>query len=123
MSIGSIAEIGVGVLFVVGATFNTVYTLRHHRQFYGEFADKAWLGPARSLINRVIVPNGAAFTVAVIVFQIAVAVAIFSRGSAVGPALIIGGCFAALVAAFSSPGGAVGNLALALVQFALAASG
>lgn len=44
--------------------------LRYHRQFYDELAEKAWLGPARSLTNRVIVAHGAAFTVVLIVFQL-----------------------------------------------------
>jgi len=39
----------------------------------------------------------------------------------VTPALVAGGIFAAVAALFSSPGGAVGNLALAAVQLVLAA--
>lgn len=53
----------------------------------------------------------------VIAFQIAVAVSILSRGSLVRPALLIGGLFALLVALFSSPGGTVGNVVLAAIQF------
>ncbi len=111
----------VGVLFVIGAIFNTSYTLRHSRAFYGEFADGAWLSPARSLTNELIVPNGVIFTVVLIGFQLSIGIAILTRGGAVEPALVIGGSFACLVALFSSPGGTVGNLALAAIQFALAA--
>ena len=35
------AEVAVGVLYVVGALFNAVYTLRHSQEFFGEFADCA----------------------------------------------------------------------------------
>lgn len=116
----AVAEIAVGALFAVGAAFNVVYTLRNSEEFYGEFADRAWLAPAGRMINRLVIPNGVAFTVLLIVFQMAVAAAVLSRGALVGPALVVGGCFAAVVALFSSPGGAVGNVALATLQFALA---
>lgn len=112
----------MGVIFAVGAVFNTVYTLRHSGEFFAEFAEKAWLTPARSITSRLIVPNSVAFTVLLIVFQVTVAASIVSRGDAVGPALVVGGGFAATVALFSSPGGALGNVAAAAVQFTLAAT-
>lgn len=117
-----VAELAVGVVYVVGAGFNTIYTLRHSRQFYGEFATGAWLSSAGSFIRHWIIPNGAVFTVGLIAFQIAIAAAILTRGATVGPALLLGGLFALVVAMFSSPGGTIGNLALAAIQFVLAAT-
>ncbi|MFQ5932465.1 MAG: hypothetical protein ACE5MM_08665 [Nitrospiraceae bacterium] len=116
----SVAEIAFGVLHGVGAVFNTVYTLRNYAEFYGSFANGAWFGPAESLIRNVVIPNGTLFTVLLIVFQAAIAIAILTRGDLVQPALFAGGVFALAVAFFSSPGGAAANLALAAIQFALA---
>ena len=48
-AVHTIAEIGIGLLFGVGAVFNTIYTLRHGDEFYGSFATAACLpGPVRS---------------------------------------------------------------------------
>lgn len=118
----SLLEILVGALYLVGAGFNTVYTLRHSEEFYTGFVEGAWLRPARRLTESVIVPNGVPFTVLLIAFQVAVGLSILTRGGAVTAALVVGGLFAAVVALFSSPGGAVGNLALAATQLALAAA-
>lgn len=116
----SIAEIGVGLLYAAGAVFNAVYTLRNTERFYGTWADGAWSNPARSFIRSVVIPNGRLFTIVLIAFQVAIAIAILTRGAAVQPALFAGGSFAVAVAFFSSPGGAVGNLVLAAIQYALA---
>ncbi len=116
----SAAEIALGVVFAAGAIFNGVYTLRHSRQFFGDFADGAWFGPAASFIRRVVIPNGTVFTVLLILFQAAIAIAIFSRGGLVTQALLAGGAFSLVVALFSSPGGTAGNLALAALYFGLA---
>ena len=116
----SVAEIAVGAVYAVGAVFNSVYTLRHSTEFYGTFADGAWLGPAEWFIRRLVIPNGTLFTVLLIVFQAALAITIITRGDLVGPALLVGGSFALVVAFFSNPGGTAGNLALAVIQFTLA---
>lgn len=47
----SVLEILIAVLYLVGAVFNTVYTLRHGEEFYTDFVEKAWLRPARSLVE------------------------------------------------------------------------
>ncbi|MGI9649278.1 MAG: hypothetical protein ACR2OI_12235 [Acidimicrobiia bacterium] len=117
----SVLEIAVGALYAVGAVFNSVYTLRHTAELYGDFADGAWLSPAEWFIRRVVIPNGTLFTVLLIVFQATVAIAILTRGDLVKPALLVGGVFACVVALFSSPGGTAGNLVLAVIQFALVA--
>ena len=80
------------------------------------------IGPARSLIRDVVIPNARVFTVALIVFQLAIGVLILTRGDLVTPALVAGGTFAGLAALASSPGGTAGNMILAALQFALAAA-
>lgn len=113
-------EIGLGVIYLIGAVFNAVWTLGHTGEFYGGFADGAWLGPARSLIRDVVLPNARVFTLLLVVFQTTVAVLVLTRGDLVAPALVAGGAFAVVAALASSPGGTAGNLVLAAVQFALA---
>ena len=75
----TVAEVAIGVLYAVGAVFNTVWTLRHNAEFYGDFADGAWLSPARWVIRNLVIPNGTLFTVLLIVFQATVAIAILTR--------------------------------------------
>jgi len=120
VSLRSAAEVVIGMLYAIGAGFNTVYTLRHGAEFYGDFAENAWLRPARSLTRHLIVPNATVFTVGLILFQPALAFAILTRTDMTGAALIAGGSFALVVAFFSSPGGTVGNLILAGIQLGLA---
>ncbi len=121
-AVRTIAEIGIGLLFGVGGVFNAVYTLRHGDEFYGSFAIGAWFPPARSLVERVVIPNAGVFTVILILFQVAVAIMILSRGSLVTAGLVAGAVFSGLAALASSPGGTVGNLALAAILITLAAS-
>jgi hypothetical protein len=116
----SVVEIAVGVVYAAGAVFNTVYTLRHHAEFYGDFADGAWLRPAQWFIRNVVIPNGRLFTVLLIVFQAAVAIAILTRGDLVTAALLAGGAFSLVVAFFSNPAGIAANLVLAVIQLSLA---
>lgn len=118
----SAVEIAIGTLYAVGAVFNGVYTLRHGSELYGDFADGAWLSPAEWLIRRMVIPNAALFTVLLILFQVTVSILILTRGDLVKPALLAGGAFSCVIALFSSPGGTAGNLTLAMIQFAAAAS-
>ena len=118
----TVAEIGLGVLFGIGAVFNAVYTLRHADEFYGSFVDGAWFGPGRWIVERVVRPNAVAFTVVLIVFQVAVATLILSRGDLVTAALLAGAVFSVLAALASSPGGTVGNLVLAAILLGLGAA-
>lgn len=67
-------------------------------------------------------PHGVQVTVVLVVFQLLVGISILTRGGAATAALIVGGVFAAVIALFSSPGGAIGNVALAAAQFVLAAA-
>ena len=108
------------MIFSIGAVFNTVYTLSHTDEFYGSFADGAWFGPARWFVNHVVLPNATWFTLLVILFQVAVAVLIFTRGDLATIALFAGATFALLAALASNPGGTIGNMALAAIQLFLA---
>lgn len=118
----SVVEIGFGLAFLAGAIFNAAYTLRHGDEFFGGFARSGWLGPARRIVRDVVIPNAAVFTVALVVFEAAVACLILTRGPLVGLALLAGGGFALLGALFSSARGAVVNLTLAALLFVLAAT-
>ena len=51
------AEIGIGAIYLIGAVFNSIWTLGHTEEFYGGFTEGAWLGPAQSLIRDLIVRN------------------------------------------------------------------
>lgn len=104
----------------MGAAFNTVYTLSHGDEFYGSFADGAWLAPARWTIEKVVIPNATLFTVLLILFQLAVAIMILTRGDLVGLGLLMGAGFAVVAGLASSPGGTVGNFALAAIQMIVA---
>jgi hypothetical protein len=59
-------------------------------------------------------------TLALIVFQVTVAIAVFKRTDLVVGALLAAAIFSGLAAPVSSPGGTVGNLVLAAVQTVLA---
>ena len=108
------------MLFAAGAIFNAVYTRTHTAEFYGSFVDGAWLPPAKTFVREVGLPNAVAFTVLLVIFQLAVAIGILGRGDLVRPALFAGAGFALLAALASNPGGTVGNLILAAMQVALA---
>jgi hypothetical protein len=108
----TIAEIALGLLFLVGALFNLAYTLRHGEEFYGSFAENAWFPPSAFLMRRLVIPRAALVTALIIALQIGVAILILSRGEYVKAGLILGCLFSLAAASVSSIGGAIGNLAL-----------
>ena len=83
----SVAEIAVGVGFAAGAVFNSVYTLRHSTEFYGAFADGAWLKPADWSMRRVVIPNSTLYHGAAHRAPERVAIAILTRGELAEQAL------------------------------------
>jgi hypothetical protein len=119
-TVRTIAEIGIGLLFLVGAIFNALYTRTHGDEFYGSFAEGAWFAPSRAFVRRFVIPHSRPFTFLLIAFQLLVAFAILSRGSFVVYGLYAGAAFALGAAVVSSVGGAIANLVLAAVQFLLA---
>lgn len=116
----NIVEIGVGLLFLVGAIFNASYTLRHGEEFYGSFATSAWFGPSRKLVRSIVIPHAKLFTVLLIALQASIALMILSRGSLVQPGLITGAVFSLAAVLVSNVPGAIANLALAALQVFLA---
>lgn len=116
----NLVEIGFGVLYLIGAIFNSLYTLRHGDEFYGGFADKAILSPAKILIRNAVIPHARLFTILLIAFQLIVAFSILSRGPLVKPGLIAGAIFSFGVVFVSNVPGAIGNLVMAIVQLYLA---
>jgi hypothetical protein len=116
----NILEIGFGLLYLIGAIFNSLYTLRHGDEFYGGFADKAILAPAKSLIRKVVIPHARLFTILLIIFQLIVAFCILSRGDLVVPGLVAGAIFNFAVVFVSNTPGAIASLLMALVQLYLA---
>jgi hypothetical protein len=118
----TIGEVGIGLLFLIGAIFNFGYTLRHGEEFYGSFAENAWFPPSTYLVRRLVIPHASLVTALLIVGQITIATLILSRGDFVEIGLLLG-CLFSLTAAFvSSIGGAIGNLALAALMALLAFS-
>jgi hypothetical protein len=120
--IRNILEIGFGILFVIGAIFNSLYTFRNGEEFYGSFAEKALLPLSRKLVKNVVIPRDKVFTILLITFQLIVAVFILSRGALVGPALIAGGIFAFGAAWVSNTGGMIANLLMAVLLIYLSTS-
>ncbi len=118
--IRNLIEIGFGVLYLIGAIFNSLYTLRHGDEFYGSFADKAILTPAKHLVQKVVIPHARLFTILLIVFQLIVAFCILSRGALVRPGLIVGAIFSFAVVFVSNISGAIASLVMSVVQMYLA---
>lgn len=116
----NILEIGFGLLYLIGAIFNFLYTLRHGDEFYGSFADKAMLAPARQFIQRVVIPQTRLFTGLLIAFELLVALSILSRGGLVELGLFAGAVFCFSVVLVSNVPGAMANLLMAVVQLFLA---
>lgn len=111
---------GFGLVYVVGAVFNSLYTWRHGAEFYGGFAAGAMWALSRRFVQAVVIPSARVFTGMLIVFQVVVGVSILSQGAQAAPGLLAGAAFALGAAFFSSPGGAVANLAMAGLQSYLA---
>ena len=116
----NIVEIGVGLLFLVGAIFNVSYTLRHGEEFYGSFAASAWFRPSRKLVRSVVIPRSKLFTILLVALQVSIAVTILSRGNLVQYGLIAGAVFSLAAVLVSNVPGAIANLALAALQVFLA---
>ena len=116
----NIVEIGVGLLFLVGAIFNASYTFRHGEEFYGSFAASAWFRPSRKLVRSVVIPRSKLFTILLIALQVSIAVTILSRGNLVQYGLMAGAIFSLAAVLVSNVPGAIANLALAALQVFLA---
>lgn len=113
-------EIIIGTLYAIGAGHQGFFVLRNSREFFVDMADQAWLGPAQSFIEKVLVPNSTLITALVAIFEAVAALGILTRGAWVGPALIAGGVFSIVGALTGSPAESVGYGLLAALHFWLA---
>ena len=120
MTLASVIEIVIGVLYALGAVGQTALVLRNSKKFYSVMADRAWFPTSELLIRRVLLPNSVMVTILVILLEAGLAVAILTGGASVGPALVIGGLFSILGGITGSPGETIGYWALAGVHFWLA---
>jgi hypothetical protein len=118
--IRNLLEIGFGLIYLIGAIFNSLYTLKHGDEFYGSFARGAWFPPSRRFVQTVVIPRSRVFTFLLIVFQVLVAFAVLSRGTFVVYGLIAGTVFCLGVVFVANPAGAIANLLMAALQFFLA---
>jgi hypothetical protein len=118
----TVAEIVIGVLYAIGAGRQALYVVRHSHKFYSDMADRAWISPAKSFIDKVLLPNSVLITILVAVFQAAVAIAILTGGPWAGPALVAGGVFSIVGALTGSPTETVGFGILAAIHFWLASA-
>jgi hypothetical protein len=116
----NVIGIGFGLLYLIGAIFNFLYTLNHGDEFYGSFADKAILTASRQFVRKVVIPRAKLFTGSLITFQLLVGLSILGRGDLVEPALIAGAVFCFIAALVSNTFGAGANLSIALIQMLLA---
>lgn len=116
----NILEVGLGVVYMMGAGFNLAYTLKHGEQFYEGFAKGTWFPPAAWFIRKFVLPTPRMFTITLILFQLFVAVALLSQGAYVGLGLLAGTVFCMYAVFVSNVPGAIANLALAVLQFYLA---
>ena len=117
--IRNVAEIGFGILFIIGAIFHSSYTLRHGREIYEGFATNAWFNHYRKLIQNGIIPRAKYFTVLLIIFQASIGLMLLTRGSLVEPALIAGALFSLVIVPASNVRGAMASLILAAVPILL----
>ena len=122
MTIRTVTEVVIGVLYAMGATHQALWTLRHSQEFYTNMANRAWLPPAQVFVEKLLVPNSVTITVLLIVFQATVAIAILTRGPWAGPALVAGGVFSIVGALTGNLAELVGYGALAGLQFWLAST-
>lgn len=115
-----IVEIGFGVLFIIGAIFHTLYTLRHGKALYGNFANNAWLDLYRTIIWKLVIPHTTVFTILLIIFQMSVGLMILTRGSLIEEGLFAGAAFSLAIIPASNTRGILANSGLAAVLVVLA---
>lgn len=116
----NVVEIGLGLLYLMGAIFNALYTSRHGEEFFGSFARGTMIAPLQALINRIVIPNSRLFALLLAGFLMLVGASILSRGALVPYGLYAGALFCIFGAAASNLGGALANLVLAAAQLLLA---
>jgi len=119
-TVQSVLEIGIGVIYMIGAGFNFAYTLKNGEKFYGSFANSTWFSPSKWFIEKFVIPYPKNFTITLILFQLFVGVALLSQGPYVRLGLLAGTAFCMYAVFVSNVTGAIANLVMALIQFYLA---
>lgn len=122
MKTRDLAEVVIGVLYAIGAVNQALYVLSDSSAFYTEMGDQAWLPPAVTFVEELLVPNSVVVTILVVVLEAMLALAILTRGPGVRPALIAGGVFSIAGALTGSPAETVGYGVLAIAHFWLASA-
>ena len=122
MKTRKVAEITIGVLYAMGAVHQAFFVLPNSTQFYVDMVAQAWLVPAATFVEELLVPNSVGITILVAVFEATLAIAILTRGALVRPALIAGGVFSIVGALTGSPAETVGYGLLAVAHFWLAST-
>lgn len=117
-----LAEVVIGVLYAIGAVSQAFSVLTDSSSFYTEMADHAWLPPAVTFVEKLLVPYSVAATILVVALEATLAIAILTGGSGVRPALIAGGVFSIAGALTGSPAETVGYGLLAITHFWLASA-
>ncbi len=118
----TVLEVGIGVVYFIGAMFNVLWTRNHGEEFFGSFATGAWFKPARVLIERVVIPNSRLFALLLAAFLLLVSITILSRSEYVVYGLYAGALFCLGGVLVSNVPGSIANLVLAVIQFGLAYS-
>jgi hypothetical protein len=104
MRIGRAGRAVLAAVYLGGAVWHSAYTVGHARAVYEAFGDMAWLPPYQWLIRELVVPNGAAFTLALIAFEATVGILLLGRGGLARAGLVAGIAFnLALVPALGWP--------------------
>lgn len=105
----------IGVAYLAAAGFNTVYTLPRTDQLDG-YADGAWFGFLSDFMRDVFMPNGTAFTTAVILFEIGVGALVLYRGRYVDAGVAASVLWVLAVLPFLAWPYLITNLVLAPIQ-------
>jgi hypothetical protein len=105
----------IGIAYLAAAIFNTVYTLPRSDELDG-YAEGAWFAFLEDFMWDVFMPNGEIFMVAVIAFEVAVALLILSRDGSVDLGIGASVLWVLIVLPFLAWPYLVTNIALALVQ-------
>lgn len=73
----------VGVFYLAAAGFNAAYTLPRasDADLFEGYADGAWLSSLEELVREVFIPNAALLMAIVVVFEVAVGLALLGRGA------------------------------------------
>ncbi len=108
-------RIFIGVAYLAAAVFNTVYTLPRSDQLDG-YAEGAWFGFLADFMRDVFMPNGDLFMTLVILFEVAVAILILSRGRYVDAGVAASVLWVVVILPFLAWPYLLTNIILAIMQ-------